>query len=130
MRLDATPLGLPLYEKLGSSPQYELTRYDGRLTDAKPLLAPRHADSAKRRTSNRSWSSIVSNPHRSTAVPASPVWEAAGEVRIVSRDGHDGYTMLRTGSDATQIGPCVAATDAGEWLLADTAGGSWDSEYF
>ncbi len=121
VRLDATPLGLPLYEKLGFSPQYELTRYDGRLTNVNVSPQPRYVRTAK----EEDLESILELDREVTRTDRRKFLlrlfgKRPQDLRIVERDGRiDGYTVLRTGSDATQIGPCVAATDAGEWLLAD-----------
>ena len=121
VRLDATPLGLPLYEKLGFIPQYELTRYDGQLTAAKPLLQLRHVRTAQQ----NDYESILELDRELTHTDRRKFLfrlfgERPDEVRVIVRGGRiDGYATLRAGSDAIQIGPCVAATDAGEWLLAD-----------
>jgi predicted N-acetyltransferase YhbS len=126
VRIDATSLGQPLYAKLDFIPEYELRRYTG--------VLPAQGD--------------TSSPHSSTRVSAAnatdyePVCQLDRAVtatdrrkfllRLFSEFPHDlrvikqsdeltGYVAIRPGSDALQIGPCVAAQNDGAELLADAA---------
>lgn len=122
IRLDATPLGRPLYEALGFVPQYELTRYEGmigavgessttdspvvRLADLEDISAIQTLDAA------------VTGTQRSRFLSRLFAEEPAA-VHVVARAGRIvGYFTARPGSDALQLGPCIAeVADAGSALL-------------
>jgi GNAT superfamily N-acetyltransferase len=120
VRLDATPLGRPLYEKLGFEPQFSLARYDGilagggRVAAVEPVLEYRLPE-------------IIDLDRRVTGTDREKLlrrlWaEDADAMRMVCSDDRvAGYRSARPGSDALFLGPCVAAPGAGELLLADAA---------
>jgi GNAT superfamily N-acetyltransferase len=118
VRLDATPLGRPLYEKLGFRPDYELARYQGvlprtpcvavlpRLSLAHlPLLAELDLE-------------VTGTDRRRILGRLLAEWPRA--VRLAVHEGQvHGYLMARPGARSIQIGPCVARPMAGPLLLAD-----------
>jgi len=124
VRLDATPLGRPLYQTLGFVEEYTLIRHDG-----VPVVAEAAADpSAKmtirvlcaehlerivqldRRITNTDRQALL----RRLFVETPDQWHAAIEDETVR-----GFVAARPGSRAWQIGPCLATADAGPLLLAD-----------
>jgi len=127
VRLDATPLGRPVYERLGFAAEYGLARWQGTaagaagdqpVVDASPdrldALAEldRHATATDRR---RFLARLLE------ARPDDARLVLAGEALL-------GYLMLRGGSLATQVGPAVAVCpEAGralaDWALGRCAGG-------
>jgi GNAT superfamily N-acetyltransferase len=116
VRLDATPLGQPLYERLGFIAQYQLARYDGVLPAAAEVAGVETAadwtalavlDEEVTRTDRRRLLSLLAQ-------------EQPAEVRVVRRpEGVDGFMMARHGARAIQLGPCIAAVTAGPRLLGD-----------
>jgi GNAT superfamily N-acetyltransferase len=121
VRLDATPLGRPMYEKLGFATQYELTRYAGALLETPDLQS-----AANFRLAQQSdYESILSLDRDVTRTDRRKLLlrlfeEQPDDVRVFDRGGEfEGYTAQRAGSDATQIGPCIAATEVGQPLLAE-----------
>jgi len=123
VRLDATPLGQPLYEKLGFVPQYSLTRFAGRLpeskgesisgvrlgqaADAKPMLE------LDRRVTQTDRSKFLlrflqEQPDRSYVA-----WQG---------DQLAGFALMRPGSHAWQVGPCVADAGVGDTVLRHSCG--------
>ncbi len=121
IRLDATPLGRPLYEKLGFEPQFSLTRYDGVLAPVGGSVAevepiPEHALPEVIRLDRR-----ITGTDREKLLRC--LWaEDAGAMRVAGTGGRvKGYCNARPGSDALFLGPCLAAPDTGELLLADAA---------
>jgi GNAT superfamily N-acetyltransferase len=123
VRLDATDLGRPVYEKLGFVAEYQLARYQGVLperggaprpagVDPNPLLAG-HLDGIVRLDRAVTGTNRGKLLHR--LLVETPV--AAKAVQ----DGADvtGFVLGRPGSRAWQIGPCVATADAGPLLLRD-----------
>jgi len=118
VRLDATAAGRPVYERLGFLPEYELTRYQGiapRLA-ARGEVTPASADRFRE---------IVAFDQGLTGTPREKMLTRLFEdsphgVRVAGRKEQlEGYVSFRSGANATQIGPCVAMTQAGEALLRD-----------
>lgn len=123
VRLDATPMGQPLYEKLGFVEEYRLTRYDGVL--APPRLP---SDSRLRRVQDDevfALDPIIDLDRQVTATnrrklltrlclanPGAVRWVESGETLR-------GYMTVRPGANAVQLGPCIADAEAGPLLLAD-----------
>jgi GNAT superfamily N-acetyltransferase len=114
VRLDATPLGQPLYERLGFVAQNRLARYEGTLPavgDDGPCEAARPEQ----------WETLAALDEAVTATDRRKLLfrlfaEQPGAVRVA---GADGFLAARPGRRAVQIGPCIAAPDAGPVLFAD-----------
>jgi GNAT superfamily N-acetyltransferase len=118
IRLDATPLGQPLYASLGFVEQYRLARYAGTLGAAS--AAP-EVEAALPRDWERltALDAEVTGTDRSRLLPRLFA-EAPGEVRLVRKDGEvRGFRCARHGAHALQLGPCIAAPDAGASLCSD-----------
>jgi ribosomal protein S18 acetylase RimI-like enzyme len=132
IRLDATALGQPLYEKLGFVPQYELVRYAG-VPDAsiasKIPLPVREAwpgdvdelmmlDRMVTQTNRRKFLErlIIERPHS--------LWVAEQQGQI------GGYITMRGGRCALHIGPCVASVETGPALIAHAIGRSKNESIF
>ena len=115
IKLDATPMGRPLYESLGFVVESELERWQGTASPAdgrdQPELArpeelePLYALDRAAYGADRS------------RLLASLAADAAGGPLAAARDGAapDGYALLRPGRTASYIGPIVA-TGAGTGL--------------
>lgn len=114
VRLDATPMGQPLYEKLGFVSQFRLARYAGTLPpddsppspDVMPVSAERWEELAAMdehvtRTDRRKLLRYLFN-------------KQPGEVRFVEGRG---WMTCRQGAVAVQFGPCEG--EAGDLLLSD-----------
>jgi GNAT superfamily N-acetyltransferase len=118
VRLDATPLGQPLYERLGFAPQFLLARHAGVLpsddTPASPEVVP---------VPRERWESLAALDGSVTGTDRRKLLlrlfdEQPGEVRGVGGPGSwRGLTAARPGFDAVQVGPCLG--DAGPALLQD-----------
>jgi GNAT superfamily N-acetyltransferase len=108
VRLDATPLGQPLYEQLGFVPQFRLERWAGVLADFAgpvapeivtpppeewPLLARLDASVTKTDRSKFLQQLFAEQPDRARAV------FERGEAR--------GLLCTREGANAVQVGPCL-----------------------
>ncbi len=116
VRLDATPLGQPLYERLGFVEQFRLNRFEGvpagiRTSSALPIVAP------------GSWEALADLDRTVTATDRRRLlrrlfadWPE--EVRgIAGSDSWKGLLAARRGAQAVQLGPCLG--EAGESLLRD-----------
>jgi hypothetical protein len=124
LRLDATPLGRPLYESLGFVPQFELTRWSGVAKDVdrsgtrmtSHVRPATSGDAAELLNLDRS----VTHTERSKFLSRlfAEDWSA---VRVAEASGKvGGYFTMRRGSEAIQLGPCIAEDDeAGRALVAD-----------
>ena len=112
VRLDATTLGQPVYEKLGFVGESELTRYAGAMTSTTgSAVTP------------QSLTLVTELDFQATATPRARLLEAlAGEDGAHTRNvGSTGYLMDRPGSHATQIGPAIAIDEASGLALLDDA---------
>lgn len=125
IRLDATPLGQPLYKSLGFASQYELTRYAG--TAVATVVSSASSDSvAVYRASPDDVAAILAIDSTATRTQRGKFLtrlfaEAPDAVRVAWNDGRiAGYLTTRPGSDAIQLGPCIAEThEVGYALLND-----------
>lgn len=121
IRLDATPMGRPVYLKLGFEDQFELYRYAGTLPEAtQSLPSSQVAD-----ITPADWDALITLDTRQMVTDRSALLQSL----LAERDGlalgyhvHGeltGYLLARPGSDATFIGPCLAMDEqAGQALLA------------
>jgi hypothetical protein len=118
-RVDATPLGRPIYAKLGFVADYTLARYAGvpgpsRCTTGVESLRPATLAEVE------CLDEPVTRAARSRLLRRL-FEEYPDTFRVVRRgDTVIGFLASRPGTSATQIGPCVAADEgAGRSLLAD-----------
>jgi GNAT superfamily N-acetyltransferase len=120
IRLDATPMGEPLYTRLGFVVQYPLCRYEGVLPPARGQLVP-FVEPAQ----PGHYGELVRRDQEVTRTDRGKLLlrlftERPGAVRVVRRSGQvAGFLTERPGTEALQIGPCVATADAGPLLLLD-----------
>lgn len=120
IRLDATALGRPLYEKLGFSWEFTLARYVGTLPS--PNSQPTQSI---RICSQSDLDAICRLDHEVTLTDrqkllASLLEERPNDARAIEQNGLlTGFLMTRVGSRATQIGPCIARDESGAALLSD-----------
>jgi len=118
IRLDATPAGRRIYEKLGFVPEYGLARYEGIAPSgrSKPVVT---------KAIPEIFTSIIEFDKRMTgtnrAKMLSRLFEEFPEnFRVHSSGGKiEGFITMRPGANAIQIGPCIATTNAGTLLLRD-----------
>jgi hypothetical protein len=119
VRLDATPLGRPLYEPLGFAEQFQLARYAGTL--------PRTSqEAATEAAAPEQWEALADLDAQVTRTDRRRVLlrlfaEQPGRVRVVQSGGRvQGFLAARPGRRAVQVGPCIASPEAGHALLTDT----------
>jgi GNAT superfamily N-acetyltransferase len=120
VRLDATPMGQPLYEKLGFVTEYPLARYDG-ISSASggaplnPEVTPGSGRGDDLLALDRS---IVQIDRRKLLLRLFA--ERPEALRIVIRNGKlAGFSTMRFGGNAVQLGPCLGTAEAGPLLLTD-----------
>ena len=118
IRLDATSLGRPIYEKLGFVPDYGLARFEGVAAGGKENPAVAESGPAM-------FADLIEFDRRMTGRERVKMLsrlfdEFPEETRIVQRAGHiEGFVTMRPGANAIQVGPCTATADAGPVLLGD-----------
>jgi GNAT superfamily N-acetyltransferase len=116
VRLDATPLGQPLYERLGFTPDFWLTRYGGK-AEEEPHVEREGYPVAITANDAASLDLEVIGADRRKLLAAlweeQPGWGVFGDGRL------RGYCTGRPGSVAVQIGPCIADAAVGPFLLQD-----------
>jgi GNAT superfamily N-acetyltransferase len=118
VRLDATPLGQPIYEKQGFVAEYTLARYAGTVAGTDPVagVVPFQAEHLNglldldRR--------VTGTDRRKLLLRLLEEWPDGA--RVVHRDGTVvGCLSARRGARAIQVGPCLATAGAGPLLFAD-----------
>jgi GNAT superfamily N-acetyltransferase len=118
VRLDATPLGQPLYEQFGFVEQFRLARFEGTLPDDDTP-----ADRNVLAVPTSRWPELAALDREVTRTDRQEFVlrlfaESPEDVRGVQRDGRwAGLLAARHGARAVQVGPCLG--EAGPLLLAD-----------
>jgi GNAT superfamily N-acetyltransferase len=125
IRLDATPLGRPVYEKLGFVEEYLLHRYEGVLPPAEEASAG-HEESPVSAARSEHLEGVFQLDRAITGTDRQNLLrrlftERPEAGRVVARANQVlGYLSWRPGSKAVHIGPCLAQGAAGSLLFADT----------
>ena len=118
IRLDATELGRPVYEKLGFIPEYDLARYHGIAPSCPAPLTVAEATSDAY-PDIIEFDKVITGTNRQKML-IRLFEEFPQGLRTLPRHGKiEGYVTMRPGASAVQIGPCVATNDAGSILLCD-----------
>jgi GNAT superfamily N-acetyltransferase len=118
IRLDATPLGRPVYEKLGFRAEYELARWEGvaPVRDVGQFAVPAGSDELE---------AVAELDRRLTGTPRLRLIECLfrqqpGAMRVAAGpEGLAGYASWRDGSRARYIGPVMALSAETGRELAD-----------
>jgi GNAT superfamily N-acetyltransferase len=117
VRLDATSLGRPIYERLGFTAQWELARLEGVargpeiVAQAAPGLVPFSALSPAQFAELSALDAQTNGTDRQRLLALLDC-DAPGAARALLAAGRlRGFAMLRNGSRATQIGPVAALDD-------------------
>ena len=135
VRLDATPLGQPIYEKLGFKPEFQLHRLDGLLPKMAvvPGVKSRETSGEAKHPGASTGVSVLTNADVPGVLALDRALSATPREALIRRliadnptsaavvranDGVRGYALSRPGSNATFIGPVMASDDqAGNALL-------------
>ncbi len=118
VRLDATRMGVGLYERLGFVTDYQVTRYEGQAPTLRlhPQVLGADTDSLP---------GVVALDARAAGADRGPYLkrffaDSPHGTRVCYQDDRlAGFITTRTGSHAIQIGPCIASPQAGLLLLED-----------
>lgn len=119
IRLDATPLGRPVYEKLGFVAEHQLHRYEG------TLPASSQATAGVSSVGRDDLDNIIALDQRITGTDRGRLLrrlhqERAEEMRqMVGPTGVEGFVFARPGARAWHIGPCLGSDAACRALLLD-----------
>jgi GNAT superfamily N-acetyltransferase len=121
IRLDATPMGRPLYKTLGFEDQYELIRFGGQPmpTSQAPTGRVEPMDSSELGMVRQLDGSAIGVDRQ--ALVEALAGEYPADAKVYRDAGNlQGYLFSRSGTQATQIGPCIARSQpSGQALLAD-----------
>jgi GNAT superfamily N-acetyltransferase len=110
VRLDATPLGRPVYEKLGFTVQHTLYRFEGtppELIKGPLATAPLRPDD---------WHDVLRLDRQVTGAAREGLLyrlheEGPDAFRVLRRAGQfHGFVSWRPGANAAQVGPCLTAS--------------------
>jgi GNAT superfamily N-acetyltransferase len=126
VRLDATALGQPVYEKLGFAAEYKLARYEGVL--GRPGIGPpAESGVCVRPAMAEDHVRVVQLDQEAIGTDRGKFLtrlfrERPDDVQLAERAGRlEGYLAVRAGTSALQLGPCIATLDGGGALIADAA---------
>ena len=129
IRLDATPVGLPVYQKLGFVAEWTLTRYQG-------TVVPAPEASAARELLESDWAAVEEMDAAAFGVRRSRLLRSVAKLSryvLVLQEPGVGYGMLRPGSHYDYLGPLVCSRSESAYpliagLLNKAAGRSvfWD----
>lgn len=127
IRLDATPLGQPLYEQRGFVPDFTMIRFAGRVAAADLGFGDDPAATSQIRDLTADWRDdacaidrlVVGADRRKLLTRLYSL--APDAARIAHRDGRPvGFAFARPGRVARHVGPCASTdADAGRLLLRD-----------
>lgn len=121
VRLDATPLGQPLYERLGFITEYRLARYEG-------ILSATEAVGGVDRAVPEQWEALAALDNAVTGVDRRALLyrlfaQEPESVRVArDYDTVRGFIAARTGIRAVQLGPCIAPPEVSPLLFVDAWG--------
>jgi hypothetical protein len=116
LKLDATPQGKPLYEKLGFVDEYEIERWELKREPPEP----------KSGAPARHFAEILQLDREVFGADRSALLQALGEAApefvevLVGPTGVSAYSFGRHGSHSDQLGPWVAKDESGAGQLLDT----------
>ena len=131
IKLDATPMGQPLYAGIGFIPEWTLTRWEHR--DSPIMLGP--VPEKFHPPAEKDWPSIVSLDTQVFGVSRGPLLRslAANSRRgFVCESGGSikGFGILRNGARASYLGPIVADPGMGETLVRSLLSGHSEQPIF
>ena len=118
VRLDATHLGRPIYEKLGFKPEYELVRFEGKAPSGGVVMSVKNVTPEILKNVIK-FDKRMTGENRGKMLRS--LFEEFPENMRVLMQGRklEGFITMRSGRNAVQIGPCTAALNAGPDLLTD-----------
>jgi len=109
VKLDATPMGKPLYRSLGFQDEFDLERWEGRAPSGPPI--PLMSESDLSRVCD--WDREAFGADRSRLLRA--LWREGAAYSAIDTSGGElcGYVLGRSGARAHYLGPWVAAGGSG-----------------
>lgn len=120
--LDATPLGQPVYERLGFEPEFTLCRFHGKPNAARPRVDALPLDAGHVPACALLDQSIIETDRSRLLVRLFS--DCPQHAHVALRDGEiRGFIAARQGAHAVQVGPCLGDGQAGPALLT----GAWQA---
>jgi len=131
IKLDATPMGKPLYARIGFVPEWTLTRWEHY---GSPLILEPVPDRVHP-PAEEHWPAILALDTRVFGVSRGPLLRslATNSRRVLvyeSGGSIGGFGMLRNGARASYLGPIVAEPGMGELLVRSLLSGHGDQPIF
>jgi ribosomal protein S18 acetylase RimI-like enzyme len=126
LKLDATPLGKPLYEKLGFVSEYEIERWNlRRMVEGNRAVSAELA-SAAQLTEVLAYDSLVFGADRNNLLRSLAERSPALTLAAVHGTQVEGYAFGRCGLFADHLGPWMAGDlDTAKTMLGDFLSRSW-----
>jgi len=131
IKLDATPMGQPLYARIGFVPEWTLTRWEHH---GSPLAVEPVPDCIQPPT-EKHWQAILALDTQLCGAPRGPLLRsmaASSRRAMVYHSGGSvlGFGMLRNGARAGYLGPIAAQPGMGELLVRCLLSGHGDQPIF
>lgn len=117
VRLDATHLGRPIYERLGFVPEYELVRFEGIAPSGRAVTTVKNA-TPEILTDVIEFDKQMTGENRTKMIKVLFKEFQENTSVLMHGDKLEGFVTMRSGSNAVQIGPCTATLNAGSDLLS------------
>ncbi len=117
IKLDATPMGQPVYAHIGFQPECTLTRWE----HPGPLPEPQTSSSIQA-LSDKHWPEVLALDLKNIGVARASLLKSLANDSLVAQvcasDGSiSGFGMLRRGARANYLGPIVSSGEVGELLV-------------
>jgi len=131
IKLDATPMGQPLYTRIGFVPEWSMTRW--RHEGSPSAFEP--PSEYVQPLGEKHWPAVIALDSRVFGVPRGPLLQSLArnslKTLVYERDGCVlGFGMLRRGSRASYLGPVAVQPGAGEELVRSLLSGHGDRSVF
>jgi predicted N-acetyltransferase YhbS len=132
IKLDATPMGQPLYAGIGFVSEWTLTRWEHY---GSPLVVVEPAPDCIQPLAEEHWPAILALDTQAFGVPRGQLLQslaASSRRALVCESGGSilGFGMLRNGARASYLGPIVAQPEVGELLARYLLAGYGDQSIF
>ncbi len=115
VRLDATPLGEPVYEKLGFQAEFTLARFEG------VLPSPGSAANGAEAVTATDWPAVLELDELVTGTRREKLLRHLSVRKFVRAGRLEGFCCERPGANAWQIGPICGSAEAARNLFLDAA---------
>jgi GNAT superfamily N-acetyltransferase len=133
IKLDATPLGQPLYEKIGFKAEWNLSRWEAALPAIRETMREGGFNSVLQPVTPKNFAAVAALDHQAFGTQRRRLLEmyVAGSQSVAQFDATgqcEGFGLIRQGSRAAYLGPVIARMDETAARLVVALAGSAPGE--